>query len=128
MNLESRIRYTIFGLCIAGLFASVGISACDYLDPSPDATITEPDVTDDECGDITTLTYGSQIYRCECASCHGPDGVPLADDITDIRGFESSTDFKISLNIGPSSMPAYPQLTNDQRDALFDFVSDSLGM
>ena len=126
MNIESTLRRTILTLTLVGFGLTLTFSACDFLDPSPNATVFEPDLIDQECDDVTLLQTGSVIYRCECASCHGLDGVSLTDQITDIRGFSSFQKFNSSLNNGPGSMPAYPQLDSSQRRLLFEYVQDSL--
>lgn len=105
---------------------TVMFSACDFLDPSPEAIVSESTTTDQECDDIASVRVGSAIYRCECASCHGLDGEPLTEQITDIRNFISSEKFLASLNNGPASMPAFPQLDSVQRLLLFEYVKDSL--
>lgn len=121
------MRKTIWALALFALMSVIGIGACDILDPSPEATITEPDTSADECDNLKALNVGSVIYRCQCASCHGADGMPVADDVTDIRGYVSLTDFEVALSSGPSSMPAFPGLNDAQRALLFEYVKDSLG-
>lgn len=126
MNIETTLRQTILGMATIGLALTMTFSACDFLDPSPDATVSSSVSTDDECDDITSVQVGSTLYRCECASCHGLDGTPLTTQITDVRGFTSDVKFQASLNNGPGSMPAYPQLDSAQRAALLKYVRDSL--
>lgn len=124
---ESIVRRTIAGLTIFAALLTVTLSACNLLDPSPNATVFDPPATGDECEDVPGLLVGSAIYRCECAGCHGLDGISLADQVTDIRGFANSSDFEASLNNGPGSMPAFPALDSTQRLILFEYVHDSLG-
>lgn len=115
------------GLSGLALVLTVALGACDLLDPSPDATVFDPPATGDECENISSLSIGSMIYRCACASCHGLDGVPLAGDVTDIRGFTDEAEFRAALTLGPGKMPAFPALDSAQRLALFEYVRDSLG-
>lgn len=124
---EAILRRTIFGLSALALMMTVTLGACDLLDPSPRADVNDPPPTGDECDDVAGLLVGSSIYRCECAGCHGLDGVSLADEVTDIRGFANKTDFDASLNLGPGTMPAFPHLDSTQRLILFEYVRDSLG-
>lgn len=124
---EAIVRRTIFGLTFLAILLTVTLSACDMLNPSPKATVIDPPATGDECDDVASLRIGSSLYRCECAPCHGLDGVSLAEQITDIRGFANKEDFDASLDLGPSSMPSYPYLDSLQRLVLFEYVRDSLG-
>lgn len=118
------LRITALSSALALLGFSYFFSACSLLDPSPEATVTR--VEEPSCDDLTLLS-GEQIYRCECASCHGVDGVPATEEITDIRGFSASDKFEASLNNGPGSMPAYPEIAAAERERLFEYVRDNLG-
>lgn len=119
------MQKTMRGLTLAiALLCALTLAACEMLDPSPDAEILEPELVD--CDSPTTLD-GLELYRCECASCHGVDGIPEASSITDIRGFSSRVAYQRSLNIGPGGMPRYPELDDEMRDRLFLYVKDNLG-
>ncbi len=108
-----------------GLFGfAVLFSACSLLDPSPEATIVRPVELD--CDDLTSLS-GMEIYRCQCASCHGIDGEPVTEEITDIRGFAMQDKFETALNTGPGTMPEYPEIDSAERQRLFEYVRDNLG-
>lgn len=111
-------------LLISGIACTVTLLACDLLDPSPEPTIVEPEVVD--CDDTESLD-GLEIYRCECASCHGIDGIPESPNITDIRGWDDRPLFERSLNNGPAGMPRYPGLDQAARTRLFEYLRDQLG-
>ena len=115
-------RSSIVGLFIA--MFSFAFSACDLLDPSPEATITCPPELD--CDDLAPLS-GMEIYRCKCVGCHGVEGVPATEQITDIRGFQAFPKFETALNTGPNNMPEFPEITSEERQRLFEYLRDNLG-
>jgi len=116
--------YTVLMSAIGMFGFAFFFSACDLLDPSPKATITRP--TELDCDNLTPLS-GMEIYRCKCASCHGIDGEPATNQITNIRRFQSFSRFEASLNTGPKSMPEYPEIGVDERQRLFEYLRDTLG-
>ncbi len=111
-------------ILLFGLLGAFTLAACEILDPAPDAEIVEPLLVD--CDAPMTLD-GLELYRCECASCHGVDGIPEAPSITDIRGYSSRVAYERSLNIGPGGMPRYPELDQEMRDRLFLYMKENLG-
>lgn len=121
MSMHRTMKSIVTGLV---LIACSTLAACEILDPSPDAVITAPNLVD--CDAPMTLD-GLELYRCECASCHGIEGMPEAPSITDIRGFDNRLAYERSLNIGPAGMPRYPELDRDMRDRLFEYMRDRLG-
>lgn len=77
-----------------------------------------------------TLARGAEIYRTQCAACHGSlgrgDGPsahglnPVPADLTDFRGLAGATplDFyrRVTIGVAGTAMPAYEgQLTSDER-------------
>ena len=119
--MQRRMRWVTLAV---GMICTLTLAACELLDPSPDAEIMEPATVD--C-DAPMSLDGLELYRCECASCHGIDGVPEAASITDIRGFSNRQLYTRSLNIGPGGMPRYPELDQEMRDRLFLYMRDELG-
>jgi mono/diheme cytochrome c family protein len=122
---RSASRRRLLPLAVPATLALL-ISACSLLDPSPEATVSRPGVAD--CNDVPTLRDGSVIYRCLCVGCHGFDGVPNSADIDTIAGFDVRAKFDAALEQGPGEMPAFPELDAEQRDRLFAYVRDSLGL
>ncbi|MCB0710722.1 MAG: cytochrome c [Ignavibacteriae bacterium] len=119
-----KLRYVVLTGAFCMFLFSFLFSACNLLDPSPEATVVRPPELN--CDDLVPLT-GEEIYRCKCASCHGIDGVPATDQITDIRGFTPFAKFETSLNTGPASMPEFPEIELEERQRLFEYVQNHLG-
>lgn len=120
---RARTSILLTALILAGgLFT---LSACGLLDPAPDAQILEPERVD--CDDPTATFSGEELYLCECAECHGVNGVPVTEDILDIRDWTDRARFNESLDLGPGAMPRYPNLDRDERTRLFEYVRDRLG-
>ena len=110
-------RY-ILGLIVL-LTCFLFITGCDLIDPDPEATINAPE---------EAVLDGEGLYLRDCASCHGIDGVPVADDIIDIRNYPGGFElFNESLDVGPTTMPRYPELDEEQRQMLYDYVVTQLG-
>jgi len=117
-------RTARISILITALFCTLTLVACDLLNPSPDPVILEPEYAD--CEHPESLD-GLEIYRCECASCHGLSGISETPGITDIRGFDDRPAFERSLDIGPAGMPRYPNLDQATRTRLFEYLRNELG-
>lgn len=78
--------------------------------------------------DESTLLKGLEIYRANCASCHGNDGNSMilgAANFPDQRFMSniSPSDLYISVTQGVGSMPAWQaRLSQDDRWAVIDFI------
>lgn len=84
------------------------------------------------------LASGEQVYRAQCAACHGPAGrgdgpgavglTPTPADLTDFRRLASTTplDFyrRITIGVAGTAMPAYEsRLTPEERWAVASYAS-----
>ncbi len=84
------------------------------------------------------LAHGVEIYRTQCASCHGPLGrgdgpgaiglTPPPADLSDFRGLAATTplDFyrRITIGVAGTAMPAYEtRLTAEERWAVASYAS-----
>ena len=86
---------------------------------------------------VPDLAHGAQLYRDNCASCHGAEGKgdgaagkgldPAPADFTDAARIAQRSAYglynTITLGVGGTGMAAYRQLTDDDRWALAFFVS-----
>ncbi len=84
------------------------------------------------------LALGEQLYRAECATCHGPAGrgdgpgavglTPTPADLTDFRKLATATplDFyrRVTIGVAGTAMPAYEsRLTPEERWAVANYAS-----
>ncbi|HWA56772.1 MAG TPA: FTR1 family protein [Gemmatimonadales bacterium] len=84
------------------------------------------------------LSRGEQVYRSQCATCHGPTGrgdgpaaaglTPTPADLTDFRKLATTTplDFfrRVTIGVAGTSMPAYEsRLSPEERWAVASYAS-----
>jgi high-affinity iron transporter len=84
------------------------------------------------------LAAGEQVYRAQCAMCHGPTGrgdgpnavglTPTPADLTDFRKLATATplDFyrRVTIGVAGTAMPAYEsRLTPEERWAVASYAS-----
>ncbi|HSB53039.1 MAG TPA: FTR1 family protein [Gemmatimonadales bacterium] len=85
-----------------------------------------------------SLAAGAQVYRTQCATCHGPAGrgdgpsavglTPTPADLTDFRKLSATTplDFyrRVTIGVAGTAMPAYEsRLTPEERWAVASYSS-----
>ncbi len=72
----------------------------------------------------TPPTAGEQTFLQFCAPCHGPDrrGGNMAPPLIGLRHRLKDADVLALLKTGRGAMPAWPQLTDDQRHDLLEFL------
>ncbi len=69
---------------------------------------------------------GSKIFTTKCAACHGEDrkGNPGFPSLVDISKKMKPNDAASILKNGQRNMPAFPDLSEEQRDAVISFLFD----
>lgn len=111
MNLRLLLHDSWKALAIgaAPLLAVVGIGCSSTVEPPPGEPI-----------DRTTTKY---LYDYNCASCHGLDGSPVGAGVSDLWIYDSTfAEFDSILTDGPGLMPRFPDLDEDERHRLYDYV------
>lgn len=70
------------------------------------------------------IAAGQRLYRTNCMTCHGPDkkGAGNFPTLLGISKKYSRNSFDTLLQSGRRMMPAFRQLTNDERKALASYV------
>jgi quinoprotein glucose dehydrogenase len=75
--------------------------------------------------ELTHLSLGEKLYRLNCSNCHGKDqkGNPLS-------GYPALQNLKLSkkeshaiLKNGKGMMPAFPKLSEQEREAILDYLT-----
>lgn len=74
----------------------------------------------------TYLAAGKELYTRNCMSCHGPDrkGSGNYPSLLHVAAKYNSTQFMELLNTGRRMMPAFKQLSGDEKIALASFILD----
>ena len=69
-------------------------------------------------------THGEAIYQAACAACHGPDrqGVGVAPPLQGLRNRLNDQEVTQILANGRNAMPAAPEMTDEDRKALLDYL------
>ena len=72
----------------------------------------------------TFLGAGQRLYKTNCMSCHGPDrkGTGNFPSLIDIEKKYKEDSFYFLISSGRRMMPAFKQLTSDERGAIASFV------
>ena len=72
----------------------------------------------------TYAEAGERIYRQNCMSCHGPErkGSGNYPSIVDVKKKYTETEFAAMVTTGRRMMPAFKQLSDQEKSALASFV------
>jgi quinoprotein glucose dehydrogenase len=72
----------------------------------------------------TNLQAGQRLYKQNCMSCHGEErkGMGTYPSIINIHSKYSAKDFQVLLNSGRRMMPAFKQLSEEEKGAIASFV------
>lgn len=82
---------------------------------------------DDNGGDSGSVDSAAaeDIYKSNCASCHGSDlSGGAGPDLTKVGAEYSKEDIKDIIQNGKGSMPAQKQVTGDDLDTLASWLAD----
>ena len=79
---------------------------------------------DDDPPPAIPPTAGEEVYKTNCAVCHGPDrmGISHAPPMRGLRHRLSEADVRALLKTGRATMPPMAHLPEDQVRALLDFL------
>jgi quinoprotein glucose dehydrogenase len=88
--------------------------------------ITLTDVPPAKTTPTTWLAAGRQLYTQNCVSCHGPDrkGSGNFPSLLNVKTKYSPAQFSALLSTGRRMMPAFKQLSEDEKTALASLVLD----
>ncbi len=78
-----------------------------------------------ESFDTTDSTTGKEIYRLNCAGCHGTDRSGYSDiypSLIKIHERLSKEEVLKPINNGKGQMPPFPHLTKEEKNALIAFL------
>ncbi|RDC61923.1 outer membrane protein assembly factor BamB family protein [Adhaeribacter pallidiroseus] len=84
-----------------------------------------PSATEEQ---LVSMTPGESLYRMTCTSCHGAErkGNPQSGfpSLVDIKDRRDKNYVKNIVSHGKGMMPAFPKLTEKQKEALVGFLFD----
>lgn len=76
-----------------------------------------------ESSRIESIAEGKEIYSQACQRCHGEDGAAGYLKAKNLQESQlSAAEMKDLIKNGKKTMPAYPDLTDDQLDAVVSFI------
>ncbi len=84
-------------------------------------------LTDNTNSKQDTVLTGKDVYRLNCASCHGADRTgnpPYYPPLLDIKGELSRKEIQEIIEKGKDRMPAFPHLTPQEKSAIIAFMLD----
>lgn len=105
-------------IALATLLLAVG---CDALDPAPEAAVTKVG------GDPPLEQTGKALYERNCANCHGLDGISVSPDVTQMKGWTSTSTgtfgkLDTTMTQGPSGMPRFDTLDTEARMKIYEHM------
>lgn len=115
------VRYTACWLVLAAV--GLLLSACQTSDP-PVAHAAVPDAAQVQPSTPTSAERGQELYRKNCAFCHGGNGERGAKPLMDTVGqLDDATLAEIILvGVPEKGMPVSKKLTNEQIADLVAFI------
>lgn len=86
--------------------------------------LTMVDLKKTEKKNETFLEAGQRLYKATCMACHGPDrkGSGNFPSLINVEKKYSEDSFNILISSGRRMMPAFQQLTSDEKGAIASFV------
>lgn len=85
-------------------------------------------IMDEAAREDLMADYGQRIYRINnCASCHGADrkGSASFPSLINLSKRQSEKQVASLLATGKGQMPAFPNITDEEKEGLIDFLLDS---
>jgi len=84
------------------------------------------------CADRAAGKFGEDLYRLECAGCHGADlqgriGPAIGPGSNAARNL-SDEQLRGVIVVGPGSMPGYSRLSDEQVDSLVAYLRERQGV
>jgi mono/diheme cytochrome c family protein len=130
----NKLSYLLVAILLVGMVALLGACGDDEGDETTTSIIetetTESDTTDtsaDDTGTTGAAAGGEEVWANTCAVCHGEEGgggqgpnLQTRSDLTKDRVVDQVTN-------GGGAMPPYsPQLSDDEIDAVADYVLEDI--
>jgi quinoprotein glucose dehydrogenase len=80
-----------------------------------------------DTGNKDLISIGKNLYQINCATCHGIDrkGQPPFPSLQNVSDKLPKKEILDVLNNGRGQMPAFPNLSSDEKDAIMNYLVDA---
>lgn len=101
------------------------LGACGGDDSAKDDATDNGSSDTTEEGSTDNASAAEDIFKSNCASCHGADlSGGAGPDLTKVGSDHSADDIKDIIQNGKGGMPAQKQVTGDDLDTLANWLAD----